>query len=146
MVKMTKYHCLPKYISIYHCFKNVQGSTTFWVFEFSILEFFEIITFKFAKIFLMELELMKLEYHKNFQNCSMENSSSPNLSTQKVVDPYIFLKQWQIDIYIYILVNNAIVPFWLLDCCVSCWVICLVPKKVEEYKGKLKKKKKIGIF
>ena len=64
-------------------YRNIYQSTTvskmcsdlplFWVLEFSmILEFFEIITFKFARNFLMELELMELEYHKNLQNCSME--------------------------------------------------------------------------
>jgi len=49
--------------------------------EFQKLEFFENIYFKFFEIF--------FSYHSS----SMENLISPNLSTQKVINPYIFPKQ-----------------------------------------------------
>ena len=50
------------------------------VFKFHELESFEKIDFKFTGKFLMELE-----YHEKLE--------FPNSSTQKVIDPYIFLKQ-----------------------------------------------------
>ena len=34
LAKMAKYHCLLKYILIYHCFRNMQGSTIFLKLEF----------------------------------------------------------------------------------------------------------------
>ena len=52
MVKIAKYHVLAKFMANYHCFKNIQQSTTFLVLEFRKLEFLSN----------MVLELHKVEY------------------------------------------------------------------------------------
>ena len=116
---MAKYHCLLKYISIYHYFGNMQGSTTFWILEFGELKFFmvlkfhklgffEKIIFKFAGNILMELEYHK-KFSKFFHGIRVHGSQVPQTRVSK---------KWQIPTYfrnsgrlIYISINSAIVPF-----------------------------------
>ena len=49
--KMAQQHYLPKYISIYYCFRNMQEFTTFWELEFHELEFHKKIPSKFEGYF-----------------------------------------------------------------------------------------------
>ena len=59
LVKMAKYHCWPKYLTISYYFGNI--------YEWTILlelEFFEKIFFKFVMLFFVELEFLELKLHK----------------------------------------------------------------------------------
>ena len=58
-----------------------------------------------------------------WNSSTMENSSSPNSSTQKVVDPYIFPKQWQIDIFFGKQWYLAILAASLVFCMLLCFIL-----------------------
>ena len=118
MVKIAKQHLFANYIAICYCFGNIQGFITFWVLEFSEIEFS------------MVLEFHGPEYHrknfpKNLKYIFSKNSSfwdlsfTTNSNFKKVIDTYIFLKQqqianifakqWQQAIFAHIIASQEIV-------------------------------------
>ena len=58
-----------------------------------------------------------------WSSSTMKNSSSPNSSTQKVVNPYIFPKQWQIDIFFGKQWYLAILAASLVFCTLLCFIL-----------------------
>ena len=87
MVEITKLHLFANYIAIYHYFKNIKGSTTFWVFEFSKIEFSIIL--KFHKVyFFKELEFLGLNFHDklNFHKLEFQKVGRSLYISKLVVD------------------------------------------------------------
>ena len=91
LAKMTQQHYLLKYISIYHCFGNMQGSTTFQVLKFREFEFSMVLEFHGKKFQLTKLEFHKLKFQKGGRSSTYFQNSGR---------------------LIYISVNSNIWPFW----------------------------------